>query len=162
VAVIAPQDALAPEADALERPLRAGVLDVGVRAEAIEAEQGEREMAHERLGLAVGAAAPPRAPEPGADHRTAIAARELAQPDDADRTGVEMLDHEVEVLTALTLRREPREVRPRLGFRDVRAPREPARDRGIARLGEERARVVVARDPHAQGLAGEGEIVHRR
>ena len=72
-----------------------------------------------------------------------------------------MLDDEIEVVAADALGRKPREIGARLGLGRVRAPGEPARDLGIGRLREQRARVVVARDPHAQGRSGQGEIVHR-
>ena len=158
VAVIAAQHALALEADPLQRALRARVLDVRVRAEALEAEQLEREMAHERLGLAVGAGPPPRAARARCrSSRGGRGARARASPVMPIGPALEVLDDEVELLAALALRRQPREVRARLGLRRVRPPREPARHLRIGRLREQRGGVVVARDPHAQRRAGEGE-----
>ena len=73
VAVEAAQDALAPEADLLERALRAGVAHVGVGAEALQAAAREGEVGDERLGLEVEARPPPAAPEPRADDRAPVA-----------------------------------------------------------------------------------------
>ncbi len=73
VAVPAPQRALAREAELLQRPLRAGVLDVGVGADALEPERLEGQVQHERLALGVDAGPPVGAPQPGADHGAAVA-----------------------------------------------------------------------------------------
>ena len=128
MAVPAAQDALAAEADALERPLRADVLDVRVGADPVQPEDLEAEVAHERLGLAVGPRPPPPPAEPRADDRAAVAPRELRQAGDADDAVLVVVLGEVELLALRALARQPVEVGLRLRLHGVRPPGEPARD----------------------------------
>ena len=79
------QHALAPEADALERDLRAAVAGVRPGGQAVQPEPLERQRGDQRLRLGVRPAAPPAVPEPRADGGVAVAARELGQAGDADR-----------------------------------------------------------------------------
>ena len=143
MAVPAPQHALAHEAESLERRLRAGVLDVGVRPEALEAQVREREVGDQRLHLA----GSPRSPTSGARatsrHGAAVAARELGEADDTDRAVVAMDDQQIELLAALAPVGEPDDVRDRLLDAHVRPPREEARHLAIA----SRARTAPARPP---------------
>jgi len=73
----AAQHALAREADALERGLRAAIEGARPGRQAVHAERAEGERGDQRLRLAVDAPPPPVAAEPGADGRAAVAAREL-------------------------------------------------------------------------------------
>jgi len=102
----------------------------------------------------------PSASQPGTDHRAAVAHSELAQPADADRPVLEMLDDEIQLLASLALRRQPHEIRPRLGLRAIGPPREPARHLVVGRLAVQRGGVVGARDPHPQRRTGDGEVFH--
>ena len=79
VAVPAAQHALAAEADALERDLRAAVAGVRPRGHAVEPEPAERERGDQRLRLAVAPAPPPRRAEPRADRGAAVARGQLGQ-----------------------------------------------------------------------------------
>ena len=103
VAVEGAQDALALEADALERDLRAAVARVGPGGQAVHPEPLERERGDQRLGLEVGPAAPPAVPEPRADGGVPVARRELREAGDADRPVLVVVDQEVEQLAALAL-----------------------------------------------------------
>src|SRR5436190_4691056 len=70
------QDALGHESEPLERPQRAGVVGVRIRADALQLEKSERERQHEGLGLRVRAGAPVRLAEPGPYDGPAVTLRE--------------------------------------------------------------------------------------
>src|SRR5215204_2465536 len=139
------QDALAAEAHALERDLRAAVARVGPGGEAAHAERLEAERGHQRLGLEVRAAAPPLAPEPRADRRAAVAPRELGQPGDADRPMLAVVDEKLEHLAAVALAGQLVDVGQRLADARVRAPGEEARDERIGAELEQPRRVLRGR-----------------
>src|SRR4051812_11397536 len=94
VAMPAGEHAFAPEADALERELRAPVAGVRPCRQAVQPQVLERERGDQRLGLEVRAAPPPVAPEPRPDGGVAVARRELGEARDADRPLVTMDDEE--------------------------------------------------------------------
>src|SRR3954468_5214847 len=111
VAVPVAQDALVAEADSDQRPRRAHVLRVRVRADPVHREQRERQVRDDRLRLAVGPGAPETAAEPGPDDAAAVADRELGQAGDAGRAVLAVDDEEVEALAPLTLGLEALDVR---------------------------------------------------
>src|SRR4051812_2772322 len=145
MAVPAAQHALALEADALERDLRAPVARVGPGGQAVEAEGVEGERGDERLGLEVRPRAPVGAAEPRADGRTAVARGELGQPRDADRAVLAVVDEELEHLPAVALAGQRRDVGLWLLDARVRAPGEEAGDRGIGPQLEQPRRVLGLR-----------------
>src|SRR4051812_7711252 len=107
---------------------------------------------HDRLRLAVRARPPEVAAEPRADDAAAVADRELGEPGDAGRAVLPVDDEQVEALAARALVLEALDVLQRLLHAGVRAPREPARDLGVARQREQGGRVLGAR--RAQGQRG--------
>src|SRR5207248_3209386 len=114
MAMPAPQHAFALEPDVRQRPLRARVIEVGIRAQALESENAERQVRDQRLRLPVGASAPVAAAEPGADYCSPIAATQLSETRDSDRHAFEIDDQEVEALAPLALGTQPRDVGGRL------------------------------------------------
>src|SRR4051794_24570065 len=157
VAVPAPQHALALEAHALERGLRAAVAGVRPGGEAVEAERLERQRGDERLRLEVCARAPEGPAEPRADRRAAVAGGELGQPRHADRAVLAVVDEELEHLAALPLAGQRRDVGLRLLDARVRTPREVPRDGCIRAQLEQPRGIIGLRVAERQRRARDGE-----
>src|SRR5205085_2979741 len=115
---------------------------------------------HERLRLAIRAGAPVRAPEPRAEHGTAVAARELAVARDPEQLAARVEYPELESLAGLALAIERVDERGRLLDGAVRIPgEEPAHLRIASELVE---RECVLRAQQTERQAGPAYDHYRR
>src|SRR4051794_27092781 len=159
VAVIGGRDALAAEAEALERGLGAAVARAGERGQALEAEPPEGQRRDQRLGLAVRPRAPPAVAEPAPDGGTAVAPRELREAGHADRPVVGVDDQHVELLAAVAARRERGYIGRRLLDVRVRAPGEEAGHRRVAPELEQRGGVRGRRVAQCEAGAADAQRI---